>query len=79
MKIFTTLLCIFFSITSLCAQTQTEMNIKASNSYTKVDNELGIVYQQILKKYSKNTEFNDALRASEMLWIQFASFCFRII
>ena len=47
------------------------MNIEASNSYKKVDNELGIVYQQILKKYSKNIKFINSLRISERLWIQF--------
>ena len=49
----------FFAInnTILFAQTQGEMNVQASNSYTKVDKELGVVYQQILKKYSKNTKF----------------------
>jgi hypothetical protein len=71
MKIIISLLFILFSITSLSAQSQSEMNIEASNSYTKVDNELGNVYQQILKKYSKNTKFINALRASERLWIQF--------
>jgi len=65
------LLVIFFTYSSLFAQTQSEMNIQASNSYKKVDNELGLVYQQILKKYSKNTKFINYLRASERLWIQF--------
>jgi uncharacterized protein YecT (DUF1311 family) len=47
------------------------MNNDALISYKKVDNELGIVYQLILKKYAKNTKFINALRASERLWIQF--------
>jgi uncharacterized protein YecT (DUF1311 family) len=47
------------------------MNFQASNSYTKVDKELGVVYQQILKKYSKNTKFINSLRISQRLWIQF--------
>jgi uncharacterized protein YecT (DUF1311 family) len=47
------------------------MNSDAKGSYKKVDDELGVVYQQILKKYSKNAKFIDALRASERLWIQF--------
>ena len=63
----------FFAInnTILFAQTQGEMNVQASNSYTKVDKELGVVYQQILKKYSKNTKFINSLRISQRLWIQF--------
>ena len=65
------LLVLSFSITSLCAQTQSEMNTEAYNSYKKVDNQLGTVYQVILKKYAKNVKFINALRASERLWIQF--------
>ena len=61
----------FFSISTLFAQTQIELNNEAYNSYKKVDNELGVVYKQILKKYSKNTKFINALRASERLWIKF--------
>jgi hypothetical protein len=34
----------------LYAQSQSEMNNEALNSYKKVDNELGVVYQRILKK-----------------------------
>jgi hypothetical protein len=71
MKYFSILLVIIFTTASLFAQTQSEMNIEASNSYKKVDNELGVVYQQILKKYSKNTKFINSLRISERLWIQF--------
>ena len=71
MKYFSILLVIIFTTASLFAQTQSEMNIEASNSYKKVDNELGVVYQQILKKYSKNIKFINSLRISERLWIQF--------
>lgn len=53
MKYFSILFVIIFTTASLFAQTQSEMNIEASNSYKKVDNELGVVYQQILKKYKK--------------------------
>jgi uncharacterized protein YecT (DUF1311 family) len=60
-----------FIAVSASAQSQTAMNSDAKGSYKKVDDELGVVYQQILKKYSKNTKFIDALRASERLWIQF--------
>lgn len=60
-----------FSLISSSAQTQSAMNGDAKGSYKKVDDELGVVYQQIIKKYSKNTKFIEALRASERLWIQF--------
>ncbi len=65
------LLVLSFSITTLFAQSQSEMNMDASNSYKKVDDQLGVVYQVILKKYAKNVKFINALRASERLWIQF--------
>ena len=41
------------SITTLFAQSQSEMNNDAFISYKKVDNELGIVYQLILKNVFK--------------------------
>ncbi len=53
------------------AQSQSEMNKDAMNSYKKVDDELGVIYQVILKKYAKNTKFINALRASERCWIQY--------
>jgi len=71
MKKIVFLLLLTFSITTIFAQSQFEMNNDALNSYKKVDNELGVVYQLILKKYAKNTKFINALRASERLWIQF--------
>ena len=42
-----------FSITTLFSQSQSEMNNDAFISYKKVDNELGIVYQLILKNVFK--------------------------
>ena len=60
-----------FCISTSFAQTQFEMNNEAFNNYKKVDNELGVVYNLILKKYAKNIKFINALRASERLWIQF--------
>ena len=46
------------------------MNNDSYKSYKKVDDELGVVYQKVIKKYSKNPDFINALRASERLWIQ---------
>ena len=46
-----------FSITTLFAQSQSEMNNDAFISYKKVDNELGIVYQLILKKFEYAKDF----------------------
>ena len=60
-----------FCISTSFAQTQFEMNDEAFNIYKKVDNELGVVYKLILKKYAKNIKFINSLRASERLWIQF--------
>ena len=65
------ILFLMFCVSGVFAQTQMEMNTEAFNSYKKVDNELGVVYQLILKKYAKNIKFINALRASERLWIKF--------
>jgi uncharacterized protein YecT (DUF1311 family) len=46
------------------------MNNDSYISYKKVDDELGVVYQKVIKKYAKNPDFIAALRASERLWIQ---------
>ena len=67
------LIFLFFSI--MCtqfsfAQSQSQMNNDSYKSYKKVDDELGVVYQKVIKKYSKNPDFINALRASERLWIQ---------
>lgn len=52
------------------AQSQAQMNNDSYISYKKVDDELGVVYQKVIKKYAKNPDFIAALRASERLWIQ---------
>jgi uncharacterized protein YecT (DUF1311 family) len=65
------LLVFTISVATVFAQSQTELNMESSNSYKKVDDQLGVVYQVILKKYAKNVKFINALRASERLWIQF--------
>jgi len=53
------------------AQTQTEMNIDSYNQYLKVDKELNIVYNQILKKYSSDKNFIKKLKVAQNLWIKF--------
>ena len=53
------------------AQSQTEMNMKAYADYQKVDKQLGVVYQKVIKEYASDNDFIEALRASERLWIQF--------
>jgi uncharacterized protein YecT (DUF1311 family) len=67
------LVLIIFTLLSVIsyAQTQTEMNIQAAKSYDKADKELNRVYQQILKKYAKNTLFIKHLKAAQQLWVQF--------
>jgi uncharacterized protein YecT (DUF1311 family) len=70
-NLFLTIIICCASVTYLNAQTQMEMNEEALKSYKKTDAELGRVYQKIIQKYAKNTEFINALRSSERLWIQF--------
>ena len=53
------------------AQTQTEMNIESYNQYLKVDKELNVVYNQILKKYSSDKVFLKKLKISQNLWVKF--------
>ena len=52
-------------------QTQLEMNIAAGSVYAKADEELNIVYQKILKEYTHDHVFLDALKASQNNWITF--------
>jgi uncharacterized protein YecT (DUF1311 family) len=54
----------------ILAQSQSQMNNDSYKSYKKFDDELGVVYQKVIKKYANNLEFSNALRASERLWIQ---------
>ncbi len=53
------------------AQTQMEMNEQAKREYDQADRELNKVYQQILKKYSKNYKFIKNLRTAQRLWVEF--------
>jgi len=52
------------------AQSQAQINNDSYKSYKKVDDELGVVYQKVIKKYANNPDFINALRASQKLWIQ---------
>ena len=61
---------LIFSVLSF-AQTQTEMNIDSYNQYLKVDKEMNVVYQKILKKYSTDKLFLKKLKVAQNLWIKF--------
>jgi len=50
---------------------QTDMKIDAAHLYKTADTELNEVYQQILKEYSDDTIFLEALRTSQRNWIKF--------
>ena len=45
--------------------------MKAYSDYQKLDKQLGVVYQKVIKEYASDGDFIAALRASERLWIQF--------
>ncbi len=66
---FLLLLCL--SITVCFGQTQTEMNENTSNNFKKTDKELNVVYQKVLKEYSKDIAFLKNLKNSQRVWIQF--------
>ncbi len=53
------------------AQTQTELNECAGNSLVKADQELNRTYQQIVKKYAKNTLFLQRLKRAQRAWMTF--------
>jgi uncharacterized protein YecT (DUF1311 family) len=55
------------------AQSQWDMTMESDRDFKKADKELNVVYQKILTKYAKNTEFIKALRESERLWVKFRS------
>ncbi|RZK36657.1 MAG: DUF1311 domain-containing protein, partial [Pedobacter sp.] len=52
------------------AQSQTAMNMKAFSDYKKADAELNVVYQKILKSYSRETAFIQKFRNAQRLWVQ---------
>ncbi|QRN55773.1 DUF1311 domain-containing protein [Dyella caseinilytica] len=53
------------------AQSQGAMNECASNSYGAADKELNQVYQQVLRKYAKDTVFVAKLKAAQKAWLTF--------
>jgi len=59
-----------FSLASF-GQTQTEMNQEAFAYYKEKDAELNLVYNKILKEYSKDKGFIVNLKKAQNLWIQF--------
>jgi len=68
-KIILSVILILFTMTSF-SQTQGEMNSTASKSYASADKELNLVYQNILKEYSKDTVFIKNLKIAQNLWIK---------
>lgn len=67
--LFVLLLCLVSSFSY--AQSQWDMTMESDREFKKADKELNVVYQKILVKYAKNTEFIKALRESERLWVKF--------
>ena len=67
------ILTIFLGFVSLTgfSQTQGELNMDASESYKKADNELNEIYKSILIEYKSDTAFIKNLKASQRIWITF--------
>jgi len=67
------LLSLFFGLICLTgfAQTQTEMNKDAADSYKKADLELNEVYKKIMIEYKSDTLFIKNLKTSQRIWITF--------
>lgn len=64
-------LALFLLPIAVFSQTQMEMNRQAAEDYAKADKELNVVYQQIMKKYAKDTLFIDYMKAAQHRWIDF--------
>ena len=56
---------------TIFGQTQSQMNAQASKDYAKADKELNVVYQQVMKKYVKNTLFAKYMKTAQQRWIEF--------
>ena len=60
------------TIMNFCySQSQSDMNLKASNNFQKADAELNTVYKKILKEYKTDTAFIINLKKAQQIWIQF--------
>ncbi len=64
-------LALFVLPMTVFGQTQTEMNAQAAKDYAKVDKNLNVVYQQIRRKYAKDTLFIGYLKDAQHRWIDF--------
>ena len=64
------LIILFLNLQSY-SQTQLEMNDDAYNDYSKADNELNDIYQEVIEKYKSDTIFIEKLRIAQRIWIQF--------
>ena len=66
------LLTVFCLTASFCfGQSQLEMNIEASQNYSKADKELNRVYNAILKEYKADAAFIAKLKIAQKAWIKF--------
>ena len=59
------------------SQTQSQMNAQAAKDYAKADKDLNTVYQQIIKKYAKDTLFIKHMRQAQNAWVNFRDAEFR--
>ena len=64
-------LALFILPMTVFSQSQTALNMQAAKDYAKVDKELNVVYQQIRKKYAKDSLFIAYLRDAQQRWIDF--------
>lgn len=70
MKHFYIILILTFSLSGF-SQTQSEMNLEASEAYEESDVELNQVYQRLLKVYESDSAFISALTSAQRLWISY--------
>jgi uncharacterized protein YecT (DUF1311 family) len=61
---------LLFTSTILKCQSQIELTFQWCDKYTEADKELNLVYQNIIKKYSKDTLFIKNLKKTQNNWIK---------
>src|SRR5580692_9230619 len=59
------------SVAAVLGQTEQTMNEQAARKMNKAEEELNLIYQEVVKEYAQDTAFIVKLRISQRIWIQF--------
>jgi uncharacterized protein YecT (DUF1311 family) len=69
-KVLIVLLYLIFNF-NINAQTQQDLNQDAQKKYKLAEDEINMVYKEIIQKYKTDSLFVKNLRVSQRIWIQF--------